>query len=121
MSEVKKAKAILKMAKKPLAKAEVNLFKAGKYGSERQITLCKKRLENAKKKFDKATDVLAVVREANPNTIKKTMDYFKETTVKKICTWTGLAVTAVVTTIAGVVLYDYLNDDEENQESADAL
>jgi len=121
MSEVKKAKAILKTARTTLANAEVNLFKAGKYGSERQIALCKKRLENAKKKFDKATDVLAVVREANPNIFKRVVNYIKETPVKKVVTTTGLVAATVITIIAGVVLNDYRNNDEENQEAADAL
>jgi len=104
MSEVKNAKIKLKKAKRSLAKAEIYYFKANKHGSEKQIALCKKRLDNAKKRFIVATEKLETARQ-----------------IKKVFSWTGLAVTTVVTTVAGVILYDYLNNDEENKEATDSV
>jgi len=118
MSEVKDAKKRMKKAKKSLAKAEVNFFKANKYGSEKQIALCQTRLDKAKGRADVAKEKLEAAKLANPNFINKSVDYLKESPIKKAFSWTGLAVTAVVTTIAGVVLYDYLNGDDENPETA---
>jgi len=121
MSEVKNAKIKLKKAKRSLAKAEIYYFKANKHGSEKQIALCKKRLDNAKKRFIVATEKLETARQANPNFINKTVKSIAESPIKKVFSWTGLAVTTVVTTVAGVILYDYLNNDEENKEATDSV
>jgi len=117
MSDLKDAKKRMKKAKKSLAKAEVNYFKSGKYGSDKQIALCKTRLQNARKRADIAKEKLEAAKKANPNFVIKTVDYIKDSPVKKAFSWTGLVVTTIVTTIAGVVIYDYFSDDEENLET----
>jgi hypothetical protein len=111
-----------KKAKQHLSNAELNHYQATKHGSEKQIALCKTRLEKSQIKFDKASEKLNAAKKEQPNLISRTITKVKESPIKKIFSWTGLAITAVVTTITGVVIYDYMHqDDEDISEATDTV
>ncbi len=109
--KIKTAKNRLKKAKDTYTKAKKNMAASIKHGSEKQIKLCQTRFENAKKRLETAREKYKAAKQANPNLAKKTMDFIKNTSVKKACSWTGLAIAVVVTAAVGVVVYDYVNGE----------
>lgn len=92
-NEVKKAKAKVSMLKKKMHAAKKRMNAAEKKGSETQFKRAEGHFNSWSERFDAATEDLKKAKEANPATMKK-----------KVLTWSGLAVTVVLTGIAAAML-----------------
>lgn len=109
-------------AKESVVRAKVALKEAnGEYAidsREKVLKAAKTRLKTAKASYKEASPKSAIRQKASAakESIKDTASKIP---VKKVLSWTGLAITTVATALGGYLVYEYFNKDgEENTQDS---
>jgi len=116
MSKVKAARKKVSLMKAKMNAAEKRMKAAKKNGSEKQYLRCEKQFKTWKNRYLRAIVELKKAKEEVPGLKQR----IKETPLKKIASWTGLAVTVVVTGIVAAIILDK-SSDESDEPAADTV
>lgn len=116
MDELQKLQVKIEKARAAVKRAKTNLksAKSAKDKAMRQRILkgMKTRLKVAEVAY-KAAKPKSSFRKKAEETHDNLKDKGRRLPIKKVVTWTGLAITTVITAVGGFMLYEYLNKDGE--------
>ena len=117
--EIRKARLAVEKARESVKRQR----KALKTAPEDKKAIRARILKSAETKLSKAEKILTDLKQEYKDSKPKfsISDTVKNIPLKKAFTYTGLAITTVITTVAGFALYSYVSKDKEDVVATDAV